>query len=583
MIFLRPWFLVLAFVPLIFWIFKRHLSADNPLAAFVDKRLLPYLTVRFDMKTARLKTRWFTAFWLILVIAGAGPAFHKITVPADVSAPAGVIVLDLSPAMSGQNLTRAKLKLYDLVKAFKGRQLALVLYDEKGYTAVPLTADLGVIENMIPTLDPAVMPRQANRPAAGLKQAANLLKNAGLAEGQIIFMTAGGFDAQGLEQAAEIPYKIVTLGIENEGAGYPVPLVDGDFMRDSSGAPVLVKPDKAVLRAIGDYIPVEAGEADVLAVLSKAPDKAGVSNEVTGEVEVWSDAGPYLLLGAAVLFALLFRKGVLFLLMFGMSVSAEAGLFERPDQEKYHKMAAGVEAYRIGNYEAARQFFESGDSADDFYNEGNARAHLNDIEGAIQAYEKALQKNPTHPEALYNKAYLERQRPPKEQQEDSQESDNADTQQPQQNPAASSEQTNDTQQDNTSASKEQGGLSDKQSAQNQVNGAENEPEQQGKSLSPDDIPMSSDASALSEPEALPQPIADNQVQKGAETDFKDVSENENPKQPDENEIQSPITHEMQNPSEQPIDQDSEQIFNKIKQDPSRLLKYRLYQQYMRQQ
>ena len=66
MILLRPWLLLLALAPLIFWIFKKRLMAKSSLENFVDKRLLPFLTVHFNIGLYRMKMRWFVFFWTIL-------------------------------------------------------------------------------------------------------------------------------------------------------------------------------------------------------------------------------------------------------------------------------------------------------------------------------------------------------------------------------------------------------------------------------------------------------------------------------------------------------------------------------------
>lgn len=563
MIFLRPWFLILALVPVILWFFKRHLSADNPLSHFVDKRLLPFLTVHFKTQTRAIRTGPFIVLWLLLVLAGAGPAFDKITVPAHVTAPATVIVLDLSPAMNGQNLTTAKLKLYDLLKALRGHQGALVLYDEKGYTAAPLTPDLEVIEGMIPALNPSVMPKRINRPAAGFQKAGELFANAGVDNGQIIFITAGGFDATGLEQtAAHMPHQIITLGIEGGDTGMPVPLDNGDFMRDETGAPILVKPDRQFLSAIGNYVPAETGDNDVRAIVARAPNTAADETGANANADIWMDTGPYFLLIAALLFMMLFRKGVLFVLVLGLPFSAGAGLFERPDQEQYRKMAAGVEAYRIGNFEAARQFFESGETADDLYNAGNARAYLNDIDGAIQAYEAALKQNPAHRDALYNKQYLERQRPPENQKDES----NSDSNEQQKDADQSGNDQNE-----SSSAKE----SNTDENQNEQSDSQN---QTGENKS-DQNPQSS--------EAAPENVSDESQSMTADEN-QDMTEEPRPVQNQEAEAQELPTPQpseagdYETVSQKPLDQESEQVFNKIKQDPSRLLRYRLYQQYMRQ-
>ena len=568
MIFLRPWFLLMAGVLLVFWVFKKHLQVHNPLENFVDKRLLPFLTVHFQVGLYRLKMRWFVFFWLLFTLAGAGPAFDKISVPAVTSTPASVIVMDMSPAMSGDNLTKAKLKLYDLLMALKGQQVGLVLYDEKGYTASPVTQDIEVIQNMIPALSPAVMPRPLNRPAEGFKQADILLKNAGIKKGHIIFITAGGFDETDLKQTVRfLPHTVTTLAIQNDGVGYPVPIVGGDFMRHSDGTPVLVKPDAKMLSQIGTYIPMSVSDSDIQKITVRTSEQiSDTSSDMSDTASVWKDMGPYLLFLGIAFFIWVFRKGVFFvLLIICLPFGANAGLFERTDQEMYRKIMSGVRAYQNGNFEAARQVFETGKTADDFYNAGNARAHLNDIQGAIEAYDKALKINPEHVQAAWNKEYLKRQMPPQ--------------QNPENNTQNQEQKNNQSQGQNN-----QNGQSDSQQNQSEPS-SENMSENTQVSDNQDMTQNQSEPSQSGE-------TVEEQLQNNA-NERPNVDMNNNEQKPAQNEMQQPETQFDEDiPTEQAadtspdantkeFDQESKQLLNKIKQDPSRLLRYRLLQQYMR--
>ena len=574
MIFLRPWFLLLALAPLIFWIFKKRLMAKNPLENFVDKRLLPFLTVHFNIGLYRMKMRWFVFFWTILSVAAAGPAFDKISVPATTQAPADVVVLDLSPAMTPENLTKAKLKLYDLLGALKGHQVGLVLYDEKGYTASPITQDIDVIRNMIPALMPSVMPRPLNKPVVGFQQAIDLLKNANMKNGHIIFITAGGFDGAGLETLIKNnPYVVSTLAIETSDEGYPIPLAGGDFMRDENGHPLLVKPNKAELSKIGTYIPMSVSDEDVRKLVSLTPNAKQKdemnSDTVLNQATMWKDLGPYLLFLAIPFFIWLFRKGVFFALLIVLPITTNAGIFERPDQTIYRKTMSGIDAYRIGNYEAAKQVFDVGQSADDFYNAGNARAHLNDIQGAIQSYEKALQLNPNHVEAKFNKEYLERQMPPEQQNQDSQ--DNQDTQndseknQEQQSSEQNQSETNSFEENATDQNMDSHANPDNSQNEMNNNDAQNQNEQSQSSESDQEQQMKQSQSESQEA----------QTEKQEELIEQPLEENKNADRPAEQ-----MAQDIQENNKQ-FDQESEQLLNKIKQDPSRLLRYRLYQQYIR--
>ena len=66
--------------------------------------------------------------------------------------------------------------------------------------------------------------------------------------------------------------------------------------------------------------------------------------------DVWADLGGWLVLASLPIFALMFRKGVLFLLLFTCVIQAEAGFFWRPDQEVYHNEKKAIDAYQKRDY-----------------------------------------------------------------------------------------------------------------------------------------------------------------------------------------------------------------------------------------
>jgi len=98
-------------------------------------------------------------------------------------------------------------------------------------------------------------------------------------------------------------------------------------------------------------------------------------------------------------------------------------LWRRPDQQgehllkRHHPTEAarhfedpqwqGVALYQAGDYAGAVQRFAQGSSAADHYNRGNALARSGELEGAIDAYEQALERQPDFPAALANKALVE--------------------------------------------------------------------------------------------------------------------------------------------------------------------------------
>lgn len=75
-----------------------------------------------------------------------------------------------------------------------------------------------------------------------------------------------------------------------------------------------------------------------------------------------------------------------------------AQLFERKDWQS-------TANYRAGDYQAAAKEFKQ---LQQWYNQGNALAHLGQYDQAIKAYEQALKENPNHEDAKFNKELLEK-------------------------------------------------------------------------------------------------------------------------------------------------------------------------------
>lgn len=63
-------------------------------------------------------------------------------------------------------------------------------------------------------------------------------------------------------------------------------------------------------------------------------------------------------------------------------------------------------AYRGNRLEQAVSYYQSLGTAESYYNQGNALAHLGRFEAALKAYDKTLALNPTHKDAQYNRAKI---------------------------------------------------------------------------------------------------------------------------------------------------------------------------------
>ena len=477
MIFLRPWFLLALLIPFFIKGVRHFKKEETPWAKFVDKKLLNALLIKGKEKKQAGGLSWKAwTLWGVWCVALAGPAFYKLPTPAVESAPNSIIVFDLS--MQGKDLLQGQAKLYDLLTALKGERVGLVVFGNKqGYTAMPLTPDIGLVKEVVPSLSPMVLPENATNPQAGFQYAAELLNQAGT-KGRILY---------------------VSNKPQNWKGNYPFGVLD------------LTKRT--------------ADTSDIQNLLKKTKTEATVSdNTFLRNADVWADLGGWIILLTLPFFAWMFRKGGLFLALFLLATNVQAGFLWRPDQEIYKADKKGIEAYQKKEYQSAVNLFQQ---SGNLYNLGNALAFAGDIQRAIDAYTKELEKNPANKDAKFNKEYLEKQLPPPEDQ---------------------------AQQNEDGESEENKNNSDEQSDQDQ-SGKNQEKEQENESQNNN---------------------SNGQTENQESESQKDQSQH----QPTQEETQAELEQALaEYEQESPYNQEEQQIINRLNHDPSRVLRYRLMLQH----
>ena len=545
MTFLRPWFLLLILLPFILKLFREQMEAASPWYKVIDEKLLPYLLIKGTNATAKRRQAFKIVLWSLLSIALAGPAWDKVEVPAETYQPGTIIVMELSPAMTGTNLERAKQKVHDILDLLKGEQVGLVLYDRFGYTAGPLTFETDIIRDMIPHLEPGVLPEMKSNPAAGFEQAETLLKNADIAQGRILFLTSGLYlDKDWAEAIKNSPHKIGILGIGPKEA-HPIPKEDGGFITDKNGKPIMVHFDSKKLSKFGTFQTLTADDRDIQILIDKTtPKESETARMAKDGINIWRDRGGMLVAFLLPFFALLFRKGMILVLLLFWILPAEAGLWQRPDQEKYQEQMEAVNFYRKKNYERAEKIFEKGDNVEALYNKGNALAQQQKIEEAIQTYKDVLSKEPTHADAKFNKEYLEKGLENQKQEEEQQKAQE----------------------------KQEEQASEEQEEEQPPEEEEQPPEEQEEEQPPEEEDQP--------PEEQEQPPEEQEQEQQTEAEEQEDGQEEQPQPLEQKEGSD--EEGLQSEEEQPIfDQESERILNQLPTDPDSVLRYRIRQQYNR--
>ncbi len=588
--FLRPYWLLLL-LPLAAWfwgLFRGRYDYGN-WRAVIDERLLPHVLSGNDSDRGHGTRALPGAAAVLAIIALAGPTWEKLPQPVYLKDTALVIMLDLSRSMDAADLkpsrlTRARLKIADILNLRAEGQTALVVYAADAFAVTPLTSDTQTILAMLPDLGSSLMPAQGSRADRAVARALELFRNAGHDRGDLLLVSdgIGATELQRIEamQAQHSEFRLSVLAVGTDDGG-PIPLANGGFLKASDGSIVISPLREDGLRQVaqvggGVYATISSDDIDINTLsytFESSIDASAAHRDKNRSTELWREFGPWLLLLALPLAALTFRRGLIWLLPLWLVVmppdanafdwhslwqndAQRAGqLFEQGDYAAAAKTFddpawKASSQYRAGDFAAALDSWKRVDDDDALYNRGNALAGMQRYEEALAAYKAVLERNPQHEDALFNKRAIEeflRQR-----------------QQQQQQQAGQGEQQ-----------KPQSGQQ-----QNQSNGQQNAPQgqQQQGNLQPQAEDGQEGQSAQGERQNVQQ---GEQQQKPASVQQSAQQDGERqPDQPQDTQAQSALAEEnAQQREEQMSAQAAEQWLRKIPDEPGGLLRRKFLYQY----
>lgn len=463
--FLRPeWLWGVAAAGALFWILSRREDLRARWGSIIAPHLLDSLIVgRREFR--RLRPVHLTAGLMALgSIAAAGPTWERERPPFVQDKAPLAIAVDLSSTMnaidiSPTRLERAKLKVRDLLKLRQGARTALFAYAGSAHLVLPLTDDANLIETYLDSLDTGLMPV----PGKDTAKALNVV-DAALADdatpGTILFMT-DGVEPRAFDALKNHPGKneIMVLAI-GTAAGGPVRAGKDEFLTDATGRRMVAKLDVESLRRLKSEAGVQvatitADDSDVQWIVRRAQTHLQ-QKEADSETR-WNDVGWWLTIPIVLFSALWFRRGwtirwaSVLLLWLALEAQHGAGAAEwrfadiwlTPDQQgrfAYDKgdyataaarfvdpMWRGTALYRAGRYDDAIDAFARIDSAESYFDQGNALAKLGKLAEAAAAYREALKRKPDFAAAKANLDLVQKLIPPKNK-------DDQDVQDPNQKP-----------------------------------------------------------------------------------------------------------------------------------------------------
>jgi len=595
---LRPeWLWMLLPILLLAWFYWRRQLFSKDWAAVIDARLLPHLLVG----KARTKSRWPVLLWLMLgmltVISLSGPVWKKSALPVFKQQSALVILLDLSSSMDSSDikpsrLSRARLKLLDLLKMRKEGQTALIAFAATPYTVSPLTDDSETIQSLVNSLTTDIMPAQGSRPDLAIKMAAELFANTSISRGDVLLIT-DGLSVEAMQKIRQLDLtglRVSLIGVGTE-QGAPIPGLSGGFVKDARGSIVVAQTNHQDLRALagelgGVYSELSIDDSDLnLYRKFLHNDELAQGHEQTDfKADSWQEEGPWLLLLITPLVALVFRRGIflslllaLFLLPATDSVYALDwnSLWKNPDQRAEQALTAGdaqtaaglfqrpdwkaAAHYKAEQYEQALTELENQQTADSIYNRGNTLARMGRLQEALDSYDELLRQQPEHDDARYNREQVEqalKQQQQQQQQQQNKQQDNSE-QQKQDNQQSQ-------QQDSDQPGQQPGQQQGEQSSQDQTANQSQNAEQNEQALK----------------EAQQQAEAESRDQQ-SESEQQSQSEQQAEQSQDQQTEQKSISEQQQ--SESLSEQAEAQWLRRIPDDPGGLLRNKFRYQYSRQQ
>ncbi|WP_038226486.1 vWA domain-containing protein, partial [Vibrio sp. ER1A] len=409
-------------------------SSSSLIASHLEKAL------KLQSDSKKSAQFWLTLLCLVLITAIAGPSFETQTRPAFQSSSARVLVLDMSRSVYANDikpsrLAQIKYKAQDLLPLITDGQTGLVAYAGDAYTLSPLTTDSATLGNLITNLSPEIMPFQGARADLAVKQAIDMMKQAGLSNGEIILFSddLGQSELKAIEaMLSGHSWKLSVLAFGTTG-GAPIALPDGSLLTDKSGNTVVAKThftnlEQAAKVGRGHYTTYRSDNQDISSLIQTSDVTANLKKEGEQSVDIRVNNGYWLLPLVLVLLLPLFRKGVVFCspllaILFGFnSNSAEASII---DSAFNNQNQLGYQAFQDKDYESAKNLFsnkqwlaaaqyENGDyqqaidnlqgesDISALYNLGNAYAQHGELEKAADMYQQVLNQQPDQADAKFN-------------------------------------------------------------------------------------------------------------------------------------------------------------------------------------
>ena len=467
-LFLTPlWLLLLPIAWWLVWLFSRLVQKQSMWSLTCDAKLLPLLMPSQSNRKHKCGLPLLlAAVCSIGIIALAGPSWQRQNNPILESTAARVLILDLSRSMLVEDIKPNRLDLAIntlrtiITSEFVG-ETGLVVFAGASFVVSPLTQDANTLLEFSEALHPDTMPVDGGRLDLAITKASALLLSSITRKGKIIILTDGLTDdetdrrdeANGvshigavLESARSASSQSHEVSVLAFGSpqGAPMKDVRGNLIRDEQGGFKLAKTNFTQLKEIalqgqGRFAKIDKLEPSLesfIIELDVFNHQSGEASDLMGEDGAnnigYENSGALIVWLMLPIALLLFRKNVFWIVLIAITAPVDNNLYAMDFSELWRSAEQrAFSAYQKGNYQqvillskdpslVGAALFEAKDygaafdsfslqsnSAESFYNQGNALAFQQKFERALLAYEQALTMKPNFEDAKINKQLIQ--------------------------------------------------------------------------------------------------------------------------------------------------------------------------------
>lgn len=461
--FLRPeWFFALIPVFFIVWWFFQKERENSQWKNIIDPEFQKYL-LKEDLQSKPFAWHLLgLAFiWILTIVILAGPTWQSVKAPAEKNLHGSVIVLDLSLSMFADDIkpnriTRVRYKIRDLLEKHPEQALGMVVYSGTAHTITPISQDNKTLLNLIPTLNPSMMPLYGSDVLPAMQQAQSLFEGSKITHGHILWIT----DDLEAEQSkalqtffAKTGYSLSILAVGTQQGG-AINVPEYGLLKDDAGRIVLPKLPLTQFENFAENTQSKLLRLDLAAddfeQLLSSKVKVEQNNDSSSQLNTWLDAGVYLLWGLIPIAAFAFRRGwlvsisLVFLIPLDAAQNAYADTATVPEKSFMPEVLTekkstdmqftdvfltadrqgfllwqkgdiaraetrfespdwkGTTLYQLGKYDEAIKQFALSETPLAQYNLANSLAYSGQLEQAKKTLETLIAQHPDYPDAAEN-------------------------------------------------------------------------------------------------------------------------------------------------------------------------------------